>query len=195
MASGSLCVFRPPSGKGGIPEFAIQILRRRSPAGLTTDEQKWNHVFELVFPGLPCPLNPYSTEPSGQGEIFSQESMPRVPDLQTVHGGLTDSGYASACLAAYHLDTGPPTLVDQSEVRTIYSDEGSIEGTELDAYKMELADSLASKVRQLGQDPKTLRRLSEILPALLKAFALRLGQPRSTKNQRDVMYFVHKYRL
>jgi len=85
-------------------------------------------------------------------------------------------------------------IADPCDTATIYSDEGSIQGAELDTYKSELADNLANKVRQLGADAEALEGLVETLPSLFKAFALRLGQPGSTKTQKDVMYFVYKYR-
>ncbi|KAM7224237.1 hypothetical protein V8F06_000018 [Rhypophila decipiens] len=50
-------------------------------------------------------------------------------------------------------------------------------------------------MRQFRSEPETLEKVFEALPLLLRSFALQLGQPGSSKAQRDVMYFVHKYRL
>ena len=136
----------------------------------------------------------------------SQHEVGALPpaDAYTVHGNSMDSGYVSALASGCQKDalirqddipeTTEPTDVEACEVATLYSDEGSISGAELTAYKSELVDHLAEQVRKLGMVPETLETIFEDLPSLMKAFALKLGQPGSTKAERDVMYFVHKHR-
>lgn len=51
-----------------------------------------------------------------------------------------------------------------------------------------------NRVRHLEADPETLESIFEAMPTLMKSLVLGLGRPGSTKAQRDVMYFVHKYR-
>ncbi|KAK4095834.1 hypothetical protein N658DRAFT_437414 [Parathielavia hyrcaniae] len=118
----------------------------------------------------------------------------------------TDSGYASALAPSRQQkdanpaqdDTSKPvvsTAVDDCDTRTVYSDEGSIGGAELDAYKGEFVDDLVSKARRLGAEPEALDKIFEAMPQWMESFALALGQTGSTQAQRDVMYFVHKYRF
>jgi hypothetical protein len=61
-------------------------------------------------------------------------------------------------------------------------------------YITKLAAELFYTVKSYHSDRKTLRRISEILPDLLRAFALKLGHKAQIQMQRDVSYFVHKYR-
>ncbi|KAK4448373.1 hypothetical protein QBC34DRAFT_327770 [Podospora aff. communis PSN243] len=84
--------------------------------------------------------------------------------------------------------------LEKLDVRAVYSDEGSVNGAELDTYKVELVDNLVKNVRLVQAEPEALEGIFVELPSLLKAFALTLGQPGSTKIERDVMYFIHKYR-
>jgi len=140
------------------------------------------------------------------------ESLPVLPDVgalpladvYTVHGNSMDSGYVSALVSGYQkdtlgsrmeiLETAESSEVESCDATTVYSDEGSISGAELDVYKSELVDSLVEQVRKVGLGSESLEVIFEDLPSHMKAFALRLGQPGSSKAERDVMYFVHKYR-
>jgi len=122
----------------------------------------------------------------------------------TTKGVFTDSGYASALASVCQKsalggqgDSSKLTTLaapEELDARTIYSDEGSIHGAELDTYKVELVDNLVNRVRQFEPGPDSLESVFEAMPSLMRAFALELGRPGSTKVQRDVMYFVHKYR-
>lgn len=123
-------------------------------------------------------------------------------DAFTVYGASMDSGYVSAC----QQKDADPAQDDQSkpvmsveaadcDARTVYSDEGSIGRAELDTYKSELVDDLVNHVRALDAEPEVLERVFGAMPELMRSFALTLGQSGSTQAQRDVMYFVHRYRL
>lgn len=121
----------------------------------------------------------------------------------TAAGNSMDSGYGSAVALAgqkddtHHQDTGLEsdlTDIKEWDKRTMYSGEGSISGADVTIYKVELADNLVAKVHELGAGGESLDRMVGVLPSLLKALALKLGQPGSSKSQRDVMYFLHKYR-
>ncbi|KAK0751264.1 hypothetical protein B0T18DRAFT_319853 [Schizothecium vesticola] len=122
-------------------------------------------------------------------------------DTYTVNGASVDSGYVSAIASGLHssgsmADPGSmaPVAEEEFDAQTVYSDGASINGQELEVYKAELVDNLVREVRKLDASPDALERIFDALPALIKSFALQLGQPGSTKEQRDVMYFVHKYR-
>jgi hypothetical protein len=58
----------------------------------------------------------------------------------------------------------------------------------------ELAAELFGTVKSRESDKQTLERISEMLPDLLRAFALKLGHKAQTPMHRDVSFFVHKYR-
>ncbi|KAK0721195.1 hypothetical protein B0T21DRAFT_48832 [Apiosordaria backusii] len=85
---------------------------------------------------------------------------------------------------------------DVYDDETDYSDGGSVEGVDVDAFQSKFAETLASDVRKFDADfdKRDGRKLFDSLPDSLVAFALSLGQPGSTQAQRDVMYLVHKFR-
>jgi hypothetical protein len=147
---------------------------------------------ELFNP--PSPEQPYHTK---------TDQTVGVAGSYTVAGNSMDSGYASGvALAGQKDDTHQQdtslesdlTVIKEWDTRTMYSDEGSISGADVTIYKVELVDNLVAKVRELGAGEESLDRMLEALPSLLKALALKLGQPGSSKSQRDVMYFIHRYR-
>jgi len=115
-----------------------------------------------------------------------------------------DSGYVSALASNYEkgvsnirndiLASTVRVEAEDCDAGTVYSQEGSITGDKLDIYKSELVDGLVEQIGKLQTTPEILERIFKELPLLLKQFALRLGQPGSSKAERDVMYFVHKYR-
>jgi tetratricopeptide (TPR) repeat protein len=59
----------------------------------------------------------------------------------------------------------------------------------------ELAAALFSKMTTSDVDIKTLQRISQLLPDLLRTFALKVGYQGPTQMHRDVMHFVYKYRM
>jgi hypothetical protein len=63
-------------------------------------------------------------------------------------------------------------------------------------YITDLAAELFSIiVKSCGLDRRTFKRISEMLPGLLRSFALKVGYRAQTPIQRDVYYFVHKSRM
>jgi len=155
--------------------------------------------------GLPTsPASPFPSMPTNpnQGPSEKCDGNTQFPtDTYTVNGASVDSGYVSAIASGLH-SSGPmpdpgsmtPAAEEEFDAQTVYSDGASIDGEELDVYKAELVDNLVREARKLDASPEALERIFEALPALIKSFALQLGQPGSTKAQRDVMYFVYKYR-
>jgi len=131
-------------------------------------------------------------------------SLPPLLDAYTIHSNSMDSGYVSALASNYEkgvsnirndiLASTVRVEAEDCDAGTVYSQEGSITGDKLDIYKSELVDGLVEQIRKLQTTPEILERIFKELPLLLKQFALRLGQPGSSKAERDVMYFVHKYR-
>ena len=58
----------------------------------------------------------------------------------------------------------------------------------------ELANELAEAIQPYELSDDIRGRIFEVLPELLKAFALSFGHPLSNAMQRDVMVFIHRYR-
>ncbi|VUC36652.1 unnamed protein product [Clonostachys rosea] len=117
----------------------------------------------------------------------------------------TDSGYASASLLESEMDRSK--YGDQPIIQPVQDGEEDIDDTsteysvtlttpfpKVEAYISELAGYLSDKTRSLNVDQETLDRVSESLPELLKAFALKIGHQAPSQIHRDVMVFVHKYR-
>ncbi|KAE8315062.1 TEA/ATTS domain family-domain-containing protein [Aspergillus transmontanensis] len=124
----------------------------------------------------------------------------------TQNGAITDSGYASTRLdkneyiqsasdIQHNLPTDPGyTSIEQLKTpqrqsslqvdaaRTIYSDTSSATTLQKESYISELADGLFTK------------RIFQILPELLRAFALKVGHNAPSQMHRDVMFFIHKNR-
>ncbi|KAJ2974973.1 hypothetical protein NUW58_g8490 [Xylaria curta] len=80
------------------------------------------------------------------------------------------------------------------DTATEYSNASSTTISRQQGYIRGLAGDLSSKISPLNADDETQRRVSAILPELLKAFALKVGHDTSTKMHGDVMAFVHKHR-
>ncbi|KAI1259985.1 hypothetical protein F5Y18DRAFT_406994 [Xylariaceae sp. FL1019] len=108
----------------------------------------------------------------------------------------TDSGYASlgqglsgVTRAAHH-----GTATDSDDAATEYTDASSVATWRKENYVSGFADDLFAKIQETKPDKHELDRISELLPDLLKTFALRLGYNAPTKMHSEVMYFTHKYR-
>ncbi|EHK16148.1 uncharacterized protein TRIVIDRAFT_132203, partial [Trichoderma virens Gv29-8] len=86
-----------------------------------------------------------------------------------------------------------PAEQDADDAATEYSN-ASTTFSRQKSYIRELANDLFSKISLLNADESTVRRVSAILPELLKAFALKVGHDAPTQQHRDVMAFVHKHR-
>ena len=117
----------------------------------------------------------------------------------------TDSGYASLRKTVDEkrgLDTDPQradveqtTIIPEfDDAATEYTNADSVGTWKRESYILDFAEDLFEKILDLQPDPEDVERISELLPDLLKAFALKLGFQAPMPVYRDVMYFVHKYR-
>ncbi|KAF5561822.1 Pfs domain-containing protein [Fusarium phyllophilum] len=104
----------------------------------------------------------------------------------------TDSGYVSTHANVIHDNRAVDDNND--DARTEYSTTSSLNSLESDNYIETFARHLASHTRGLSADKATQTRISAILPPLLKAFALQVGQQTQFPLNRKAMAFVHKYR-
>ncbi|KAM0414628.1 hypothetical protein ACHAPT_013531 [Fusarium lateritium] len=122
--------------------------------------------------------------------VAPETALPTVeetPETQPAPVPPTDSGYASQAMQE-------PIEQDVSDTATEYSNASSTTFSRQQSYIRELADDLFSKISSLNADEKTQRRVTAILPELLKAFALKVGHDAPTQMHRDVMAFVHRHR-
>lgn len=106
----------------------------------------------------------------------------------------TDSGYSSTAPKAepaHNVQEGD--LTDANDDRTIYSDTSSLSELRKESYISYMANDLFSKTLSEEVDKEIVERISEILPKLLKSFALKLGH-NALQMHRDVMFFAHRYR-
>ncbi|KAI0146412.1 hypothetical protein GGR57DRAFT_506471 [Xylariaceae sp. FL1272] len=108
----------------------------------------------------------------------------------------TDSGYASMGQAlsgvAQAVHDDPASYLN--DAATEYTDASSVATWRKESYISDFADDLFGKIQEMKPDEHELDRISELLPDLLRGFALRLGYNAPTRMHSDVMYFVHKYR-
>ncbi|KAK6343489.1 hypothetical protein TWF730_011079 [Orbilia blumenaviensis] len=74
------------------------------------------------------------------------------------------------------------------------SDSSSIMTATKEHYISELADTLFQGIHANRFNHQTLNNISESLPELLKAFAVRIGYKAPSQIHRDVMFFIHKNR-
>ncbi|KAN0076451.1 hypothetical protein V8E54_006593 [Elaphomyces granulatus] len=103
-----------------------------------------------------------------------------------------DSGYESA---RNNVSEDAQDPRDESDdTRTVYSDASSLPALNNECYISELVNNLSSNILFEQLDGTTLEQVLEVLPELLKAFALKVGHNASTQMHRDVMFFVHKHR-
>jgi nucleoside phosphorylase len=141
--------------------------------------------------------------------LLAREVDSKVPET----GPLTDTGHASIMASKLNVDSYLPTedgYISQmnsaasdaqvgtypksDDARTVYSDAPSLPSFQIEGFIKELADSLVNKVLPEKAGNTVLGKFLEVLPQLLKAFALRLGHQAPSQMHRDVMFFVHKYR-
>ncbi|KAJ5976772.1 hypothetical protein N7501_000114 [Penicillium viridicatum] len=93
-----------------------------------------------------------------------------------------------------------PTASKSSELeiddlRTIYSDTLTMDGSIKEVYVNELARELLKAVSTFRLDSASTKRVADAMPGCLKAFSVRLGCINSSQQaQRDVTVFIHKYR-
>ncbi|KAF5633833.1 nucleoside phosphorylase [Fusarium tjaetaba] len=110
----------------------------------------------------------------------------------TLDAPQTDSGYVSTHANFIHDHRAVDNNKDDAS--TEYSTTSSLTSLESDNYIETFARHLASHTRGLSADKATQTRISTILPPLLKAFALQVGQQTQPPLNRKAMAFVHKYR-
>ncbi|KAF4951596.1 hypothetical protein FGADI_7371 [Fusarium gaditjirri] len=134
------------------------------------------------------------------------EGLP-APTTPVAPSAFTDSAYASASFTnrsgkntchdagveeSLHVPDG--YTVDDSA--TEYSDVSSTTFSRKNLYISELATDLYNRVSSVSTNTGQITQVnvSDSLPSLLKAFALKIGYCATTQMHRDVMSFVHRHR-
>lgn len=122
---------------------------------------------------------------SGYGTIYSRDSTSMNTKIPHVD-------YPGA--APYLQDPSDPATDELDDTKTIYSDSTELSDTIYKSYVAALADSLFEQLTVKTLDDQTAQRMSNVLPRLLKTFALQLGYEAPSQMHRDVMFFIHKNR-
>lgn len=152
-----------------------------------------------------------SMENSGAADVVQPLGLTQI-------GAITDSGYASTNLDKHkyvqstwdagvelpifpeedpteHLETShTQDHLEMAAARTIYSDTSSIASLRKESYIGLFGEDLFTKIVSWQPDAQATERISEVLPELLRAFALKIGHNAPSQIHRDVMVFIHKNR-
>ena len=127
-------------------------------------------------------------------------SSPLVEDVSSERAAtFVDSAYGTG--AGSHLSNVQATekvVVEQNrqefdDARTEYSDLSTTQ-TIVSNYVEELAQDLSYLLDDSDYESEMVEELCVSLPVLLQRFALNIGHESDTKEAREVMYYVHRYR-
>jgi ankyrin repeat protein len=102
-----------------------------------------------------------------------------------------DSGYSS--MPTQSVDGFAVGTVDADDAKTTYSDFTIPETTKED-YIDEIVGDIAAKVRFDKSNGQLLERIYNVLPELLKGFALSVGRRSQDEKHGNIMVFVYKNR-
>ncbi|KAH7144199.1 hypothetical protein B0J13DRAFT_622763 [Dactylonectria estremocensis] len=119
----------------------------------------------------------------------------------------TDSGYASALNPNEYLNSKPSTGeeaspdpntslaatigIDNDDTATLYSAGTTVAPARAQTYIAEICNDIYGNLKDCV-NAETWPVVSKVLPDLIKAFAIRLGNDYSVQVNRDIMYFVHQ---
>lgn len=104
-------------------------------------------------------------------------------------------------LLASHLLFGPDNdgnkamESDEDDGESVYSETSSTSEPVKEDYIAVFAEDIAKITRPFQPNKEVLERIFEVLPLLLKTFALSLGDAKSSQIHRNVMVFLHKRRM
>lgn len=116
-------------------------------------------------------------------------------NTQPVQRPCTDSGYASVNpYPEFKHDSQRAQVPADIDTGTEYSDVSTVAGFKNETFIYELVDDLFAKIAPLALSDEIMRAIIDLLPDILKNFALRIGYNASTQMHRNVMFFIHKNR-
>jgi hypothetical protein len=171
--------------KWGCQKYKTQRQHR----GVGNIEQQRDHHISVQD------ANPaYSNSQSGQS-LWSHGSVRDYPEAST---DTTEYAHEVSGLFVHHPPSHKDVLMNfgQYTAETTYSpsETSSLPPARDKEYVFGLAEELFGTIKAFNPDIETLKRISNLLPNLLKAFSLKLGLRAQTQRHRDVSYFVHKHR-
>jgi hypothetical protein len=83
---------------------------------------------------------------------------------------------------------------ESQDIKTIYSDSASLPPFQKENYIFALARDLRHKLNLKHPTHQTSLKITDALPELLKAFAIKVGHNAPNQMRRNIMWFVYKYR-
>jgi hypothetical protein len=175
------------------------------------------YAFPEAYPDYPLgmPTSPMTKQKTFQfshttpADFSENELRPENRQLvgTSYKAPFTDSGYASlpnlnhpshvpATLEKLKspANTEPSTTIndiDREDAKTSYSAATTVGPAHAQIYISELCSDVYSKLRP-SFDARLWSTLSEALPGLIKAFAIKIGYNSSAQVNQDIMYFIHK---
>ncbi|KAM0287156.1 hypothetical protein ACHAO9_007916 [Fusarium lateritium] len=136
------------------------------------------------------PLPGFVPLPSDSGYESMQKGIELKPSLSCVP---EDSPWNNGGNNVENLQNATHHLPDDAadKAPTLYTDGLSLPDDDQDIYKSEFAEALFNHILENDAAIESFDPLKEALPDLLRSFALRLGSPSSTKEDKEVMWFIH----
>lgn len=184
-------------------------------ADSTTDEDvgqsMWNDIVteEITMAPEEAPPPPQpETEPRSEldSDLDSDLELESDSELEAQHQ--QEKGYWSTYANALYDNHSVDDTIDETinntigntiddafdDTNTEYSTTSSTHFPKADTYIETFARHLANHTSGLSADKTTQTRISNILPSLLKAFALQVGHQTHLPLNRNAMTFVYRYR-
>ncbi|KAL7921611.1 hypothetical protein ACQKWADRAFT_117177 [Trichoderma austrokoningii] len=172
----------------------LQTLEDFNPLILSKVKTETEDFFKLIM-GLP---HPQPSDFDIQIEVHRWETL--LPALNTIIDKYSAylKSYKQSIEAAERehvsigwIDTKP--FSSQFSAKTAYKPE-EMSADKRQRYISELADSFAGIIKNLHTDEEALQRVSDVLPTLLEAFALRIGHEAATRTHHNIMNFIFENR-
>ncbi|KAL4951427.1 hypothetical protein BDW69DRAFT_186424 [Aspergillus filifer] len=167
-----------PQNPSGVPHCVQQQGKGNHEGGRSRGSQR----IEASPTNIPADSGYASSMSRARGNCETSNKEQHPEDVKISVDGMSSE--------AVTMDTD---VREESETESIYSDVSAISDSKM-GYLSELADELVNVVQPYQFDEDVMRKVSNALPALLKAFALSLGHGQSTAMHREAMVFIHKYR-
>ncbi|KAF5625645.1 Pfs domain protein [Fusarium sp. NRRL 52700] len=165
--------------------------------------QRWREIYETIFPhNALFWREPLASLPHDADLLDSSSRSKPINPAPPSTSLPSDSGYESLKRDAASLPAMPHIPEDSEEasvhlrddvsdsVSTLYSDGLSLPDSDQDNYKSEFCEAIFNKINNANL---SFEPLKDLLPELLRSFALRLGTFGSNTDT-EVMWFIHKHR-
>jgi hypothetical protein len=81
-----------------------------------------------------------------------------------------------------------------NDMDTIYSYASSLPAFQKTNFMFQFAKKLLEDIFTKGPSNQSLQWISDLLPGILRAFALKFGYKLESQRHRDVMFYIHKNR-